>query len=141
MVHLRYLPILLVSLFLAGCGAGDAKKAGDATVARFFAAMAKKDWNEVNQCCSNQFFSKVSKEEHAKLLTKVTDKLGDYQSHQQVGFKYMTGTSTQLTMTYEVQYSKGKATEIFMFLGSPDENGYEISGHRIDSPALLNNSQ
>lgn len=133
--------LLLLMLALLGCGAGDATQAAQATTASYFQALAVKDWDKALECYASAQMTEDNKAKQVKMLENLIAKLGDYQSHSLVSYRYMTGSSTTTTLVYTVRYAKGTARETFIFKGSPNDQGYQFTGHTIESPVLLKATQ
>jgi hypothetical protein len=89
-----------------------------------------------------EFFQKTTKDEWKKALTKLSDKLGTYQSHTVTGwhvFKNASaiGAGTTVSLQCQVTYSKHPATESFALFKGLGDSDYKIVGHQINSTALL----
>ena len=89
-----------------------------------------------------RFFQKTTKDEWANALTKLSDKLGTYQSHTITTWRVVKNASaseagTTVSLQCQVTYSKHTATEIFKLFKGVSDSAYKIVGHNINSPALL----
>ncbi len=132
----------IACLLLGGCGITQSKADGEAVLTRHFQTIATNGFDKAIADYSPQFFQKTTKDEWTKALTKLSSKLGAYQSHTVTGWRVFknagtTGAGTTVSLQCQVTYSKHTAMESFtIFKGSSDSN-YKITGHQINSTALL----
>jgi hypothetical protein len=134
--------LLAVSALLAGCGFTQGKKDAEAVVARHFQTIATNGFDAAMADNGAPFFQKMTKEEWTKALTKVSSKLGAYQSYSVTSWRVFknastTGAGTTVTLQCEVIYSKHSATENFTVFKGVSDSEYKIVGHFINSTALL----
>jgi hypothetical protein len=138
------LPLVLfpVVLLLASCGFTKGKKDGEAVLTRHFQTIATNGFETALTDYGAQFFQKTTKDEWRKALTKLTDKLGTYQSHTVTGWRVFKnastgGSGTTVSLQCQVIYSKHPATESFTLFKAVGDSDYKIVGHQINSTALL----
>jgi hypothetical protein len=127
--------VAIVLIFFSDVGAG--LQMAKATTAKYFQAYSQNDWDTALALYSPEFFQQTPKDQWRGQLPLVAAKLGDYQGHQLVGWRYMMGKNGNLVLNYQVNYTRGQANETFTFLGNGDGKQILISGHQIHSPALL----
>jgi hypothetical protein len=82
----------------------------------------------------------MPKDQWRDILVNVSKKLGDYKKRQVQTWNYRSyvgtdGNQQVTTLTLQVQYLNGEATETLTFLGS--DAPLKIAGHQINSPQLL----
>ena len=129
-------------LLLGGCGFTQGKKDGEAVLTRHFRTIATNGFDTALTDYGTQFFQKTSKDEWRKALTKLSDKLGAYQSHTVTGWRVFknastSGSGTTVSLQCQVAYSKHPATESFTLFKGAGDSDYKIVGHQINSTALL----
>ncbi len=139
---LVHFALFATTLLLGGCGAGASKQAAEATATKLYQARSQKDWDAVLQLYSPEFYQKTSKEQWRGMILGLHEKLGDYKDHQLKNWNYQTfsgvgGSTKTIVLIYQVQYANGEATETLTFVGRGDEKTLKITGHQINSPALL----
>ncbi len=139
---LVHFPLVALTLFLGGCGAGPSKQAAEATANTLYQALSQKDWGAVLQLYSPKFYQQTSKEQWRSMLLGLHEKLGDYKAHHLKNWNYqnfsgVSGSTQTIVLIYRVQYANGEATETLTFVGTGDEKTLEIAGHQINSPALV----
>lgn len=134
--------LVIVCALLTGCGFKQSKKAAEAVVARHFQTIATNAFAGAMADYSTQFFQKTTKDDWSKTLSRLSDKLGAYQSHTVTSWRVFkksgsSGAGTTVLLQCQVNYSKHSATESFtLFKGLLDPD-YKILGHNINSPGLL----
>ena len=134
--------LALASVLSGGCGFTQGKKDAEAVLARHFQTIATNGFDTAMADYGATFFQKTTKEEWTKALTKLSSKLGTYQSHTVTGWRVfknagMTGAGTTVSLQCQVTYSKHSATESFMLFKGVSDSDYKILGHNINSTALL----
>ena len=134
--------LALASVLSGGCGFTQGKKDAEAVLARHFQTIATNGFDTAMADYGATFFQKTTKEEWTKALTKLSSKLGTYQSHTLTGWRVfknagMTGAGTTVSLQCQVTYSKHSATESFMLFKGVSDSDYKILGHNINSTALL----
>jgi len=134
--------LVLVSLMLGGCGFTQGKKDAEAVLARHFQTIGTNGFDTSMADYGPQFFQKTTKEEWTKALTKLSSKLGTYQSHTVTGWRVFKnagtgGAGTSVSLQCQVNYSKHPATESFILFKGITDSSYKIIGHNINSTALL----
>src|SRR5438552_6778731 len=134
--------LALASVLSGGCGFTQGKKDAEAVLARHFQTIATNGFDTAMAGYGATFFQKTTKEEWTKALTKLSSKLGTYQSHTVTGWRVfknagMTGAGTTVSLQCQVTYSKHSATESFMLFKGVSDSDYKILGHNINSTALL----
>lgn len=134
--------IAIGSLLIGGCGFTQGKKDAEAVVTRHFQTIATNGFATAMSDYGTQFFTKTTKDEWTKALTRLSGKLGTYQSHTVTGWRMFTkaGTSragTTVSLQCQVTYSKHPATENFTLFKGVGDSDYKIIGHNINSTALL----
>lgn len=140
--HILSLVLSAVLLLSGGCGFIKGKKDGEAVLTRHFQTIATNGFDTAVADYGAQFFQKTSKDEWRKALSKVTEKLGTYQSHTVTGWRVfknagITGAGTTVSLQCQVNYSKHSATESFTLFKGIGSSDYKIVGHQINSTALL----
>ncbi len=130
------------SLLFGGCGFTKGKKDGEAVLTRHFQNIATNGFDTALTDYGTQFFLKTTKDEWRKALTKLSDKLGTYQSHTVTGWRVFknvstSGAGTTVSLQCQVTYSKHPATESFTLFKGVGDSDYKIVGHQINSTALL----
>src|SRR5262249_53115029 len=133
---------LAASLLLGGCGFAKGKKDAEAVLARHFQTITTNGFDTAMADYGAQFFQKTTKEEWTKALTKLSGKLGTYQSHSITSWRVfknasMSGAGTTVLLQCQVTYSKHPATESFTLFKGVTDSEYKIIGHAINSTALL----
>jgi len=134
--------LALASVLSGGCGFTQGKKDAEAVLARHFQTIATNGFDTAMADYGATFFQKTTKEEWTKALTKLSSKLGTYQSHTLTGWRVfknagMTGAGTTVSLQCQVTYSKHSATESFMLFKGVSDSDYKILGHNFNSTALL----
>jgi len=134
--------LALASVLSGGCGFTQGKKDAEAVLARHFQTIATNGFDTAMADYGATFFQKTTKEEWTKALTKLSSKLGTYQSHTVTGWRVfknagLTGAGTTVSIQCQVTYSKHSATESFMLFKGVSDSDYKILGHNINSTALL----
>jgi hypothetical protein len=127
---------------LGGCGFTQGKKDAEAVLTRHFQTIATNGFDTAMSDYGAQFFQKTTKDEWAKALTKLSSKLGTYQSHNVGDWRVFknagtTGAGTTVSIQCQVTYSKHSATESFTMFKGVNDTDYKIIGHNINSAALL----
>src|SRR5882762_4191264 len=136
--HILALVFSAVLLLCGGCGITKGKKDGEAVLARHFQAIATNGFDTALTDYGAQFFQKTSQDEWRKALTKLSEKLGTYQSHTVTGWRVfknagITGSGTTVSLQCQVNYSKHPATENFTLFKAIGASDYKIVGHQINS--------
>ena len=134
--------LALASVLSGGCGFTQGKKDAEAVLARHFQTIATNGFDTAMADYGATFFQKTTKDEWTKALTKLSSKLGTYQSHTVTGWRVfknagLTGAGTTVSLQCQVTYSKHSATESFMLFKGVSDSDYKILGHNINSTALL----
>ena len=134
--------VAATSLLIGGCGFTQGKKDAEAVLTRHFQTIATNGFDTAMADYGTQFFQKTTKDQWAKALTKLSDKLGSYQSHTVTGWRMFkkagtTGAGTTASLQCQVTYSKHTATESFTLFKGVGDSDYKILGHNINSTALL----
>jgi len=129
-----------VPLVMSGCGMSANKQAAEATATQLYKSISEKDWDAAVGLYAPEFFQKMPKDQWRDILTNVSKKLGDYKDRRLQNWNYRSYVGTDgnrqiTTLTFQVQYLNGEATEVLTFLGS--EIPLKIAGHQINSPQLL----
>jgi hypothetical protein len=132
----------LAALTLGGCSFAQDKKDAEAVLTRHFQTISTNDFDAAMAAYSPQFFEKTTKDEWTKALTKLSGKLGTYQSHTITAWRVFqnigtSGAGTTVSLQCEVTYSKHPATESFTLFKGASDSDYKIVGHNINSIALL----
>ena len=125
-----------------GCGFTQGKKDAEAVLARHFQTIATNGFDTAMADYGATFFQKTTKEEWTKALTKLSSKLGTYQSHSVTSWRVFksastSGAGTTVSLQCQVAYSKHPATESFTLFKGVGDSDYKIVGHQINSAALL----
>jgi hypothetical protein len=142
------LPLVAIALFilafllLGGCGFTQGKKDAEAVLVRHFQAVSTNGFSAALADYGAQFFQNTTKDQWAKVLAKLSDKLGAYQGHTVTGWNVASdmgtgGTTTIVSLQCQVTYSKQTATESFTLRKGVADADYKIIGHQISSAALL----
>ena len=134
--------LALASVLSGGCGFTQGKKDAEAVLTRHFQTIATNGFDTAMADYGATFFQKTTKDEWTKALTKLSGKLGSYQSHTVTGWRVfknagMAGAGTTVSIQCHVTYSKHSATESFMLFKGVSDSDYKILGHNINSTALL----
>jgi len=134
--------LALASVLSGGCGFTQGKKDAEAVLARHFQTIATNGFDTAMADYGATFFQKTTKDEWTKALTKLSSKLGTYQSHTVTGWRVfknagLTGAGTTVSLQCQVTYSKHSATESFMLFKGVSDSDFKILGHNINSTALL----
>ena len=134
--------LALASVLSGGCGFTQGKKDAEAVLARHFETIATNGFDTAMADYGATFFQKTTKDEWTKALTKLSSKLGTYQSHTVTGWRVfknagLTGAGTTVSLQCQVTYSKHSATESFMLFKGVSDSDFKILGHNINSTALL----
>ena len=140
--------IIAVALFAAasllsgGCGFTQGKKDAEAVLTRHFQTIATNGFDTAMADYGRQFFQKTTKDEWTKALTKLSGKLGTYQSYTVTNWRVFknastSGAGTTVSLQCQVTYSKHPATESFTLFKGVGDSDYKIVGHNINSTALL----
>ena len=134
--------LALASVLSGGCGFTQGKKDAEAVLARHFQTIATNGFDTAMADYGATFFQKTTKDEWTKALTKLSSKLGTYQSHTVTGWRVfknagLTGAGTTVSIQCQVTYSKHSATESFMLFKGVSDSDFKILGHNINSTALL----
>src|SRR5438876_867339 len=126
--------LALASVLSGGCGFTQGKKDAEAVLARHFQTIATNGFDTAMADYGATFFQKTTKEEWTKALTKLSSKLGTYQSHTLTGWRVfknagMTGAGTTVSLlclvcagvtylTKEQRASRGFLIAAGIFFGS-----------------------
>jgi hypothetical protein len=129
-----------VPLLMSGCGMSANQQAAETTATQLYKSISEKDWDGAIGLYAPEFFQKMPKEQWRDVLANVSKKLGDYKDRQLQNWNYRSyvgtgGNQQTTTLTFQVQYLNGEATETLTFLGN--EVPLKIAGHQINSPQLL----
>ena len=130
------------ALLLVGCGFTQGKKDAEAVLTRHFQTIATNGFDTAMADYGTQFFQKTTKDEWTKALTKLSSKLGTYQSHTVTGWRTFkkagtSGAGTTVSLQCQVTYFKHTATESLTLFKGVSDSDYTIVGHNINSTALL----
>ncbi len=143
-IHYSFAVALFVvaSLLLGGCGFVKGKKDAEAVLARHFQALTTNGFDTAMADYGAQFFQKTTKQDWAKALTKLSGKLGTYQSHSITSWRVfkkagLSGAGTTVLFQCQVTYSKHPSTESFTLFKGVTDSEYKIIGHLINSTALI----
>jgi hypothetical protein len=136
------LSLLMASLVFSGCSFVKSREAAEKVVNRHFEMIATNGYEAAMADYGPQFFQKIPKDEWAKDLAKLSDKLGPYQSHYIDGWRVFQnagsfGPGTLVSLQMQVVYSRNKAVETFTMFKGVGEPDYRITGHTINSDGLL----
>lgn len=125
----------LVAVFWnSGVSLADA----EATANDYYRAIAKKDWEGALALYSPEFLRKTPEAQTRRIMTRLSEKLGAYQSHALVGWRIFTDLGGSRTvLNYQVRYANGVASENMVFQGARAGKRLLIYAHQINSPALL----
>lgn len=127
--------VLLLSIFLPGCGAPEDIGAASGASKRFHDEFNQQNYAAIYQEADPKFREAVQQDGLAKLLTKVHDKLGNVTDATRTGFNvnYNVGGST-ITMTYSTKFQQGEGQEQFVWLKSG--GGVRLLNYNVRSAAL-----
>jgi hypothetical protein len=131
-----------VALLVGGCVFTQGKKDAEAVLTRHFQTIATNGFGLAMADYGAQFFQKTTKDEWTRALTKLSSKLGTYQSHTITNWRVfknagLTGAGTTVSLECQVTYSRHPATESFTLFKGVMDSEYKIVGHNINSTALL----
>ena len=132
----------VASLLLGSCGFTRGNKDAEAVLTRHFQTIATDGFPTAIGDYGKQFFQKTTNDEWTRALTKLSSKLGSYQSHTVTAWRVFknastTGAGTTVSLQCQVIYSKHRATENFTLFKGVTDSDYKIVGHQINSSALL----
>jgi hypothetical protein len=142
---LRRRPIWLVfvaasALLVTACGVAGAKQDAERALVAHFAALRASDDQAALDGYSEQFFAKTPRPQAAQILRNLTAKVGQYQSHQIVGWnvnrKVGTGAGTYVTMKVHVTYSKSSTDEQLVFFRASSGDPIKIFAHSVSTSLL-----
>ena len=135
---------LLVLCFgaLTGCDIATSKQDADKVLTKHFQALSTNSFDIALSDYGGQFFQNTTKEQWSKVLSRLTEKLGTYQSHTITGWRAFTkagtfGSGTTVMLQCQVTYSKHSAQETFTLFKGVTDSDYKIIEHKIDGAALL----
>jgi hypothetical protein len=134
--------LALVCALVGGCGLTQAKKDGEKLLSRHFQTLSTNGYDSAIADYGTQFFQKTTKDEWNNMLTKLSGKLGAYQSHSVTSWRVFKnagtfGAGTTVSLQCQVIYSKYTATESFTLFKGLTDSEYKILGHQINSDGLL----
>ena len=134
--------LALCSSALIGCGVVTSKQDADKVLTKHFQALATNSFDTALGDYGTQFFQNTTKEQWSKVLSRLTEKLGTYQSHTITGWRAFTkagtfGSGTTVMLQCQVNYSKHSAQETFTLFKGVTDSDYKIIEHKIDGAALL----
>jgi hypothetical protein len=132
----------VAALLFGGCGFAQGKKDAEAVLTRHFQTIATNGFDTAMANYGTQFFQETTSDEWTKALTKLSEKLGTYQSHTITTWRVFknagtSGAGTSVSLQCQVTYSKHAATESFTLFKGVSDSDYKIVGHNINSTALL----
>ena len=127
---------------LAGCGFAESKRDAEAVLNRHFQALAAGDIPAALADYGARFFQETTEDEWANALTKLSEKLGPYQSHSVTSWHVSkkagtSGSGTTVSLECQVTYARHPAKETFSLFKGPGDSDYAIIAHKIDALALL----
>lgn len=121
------LPFVLAASLLAACTGTDAAKHG---VSDFRDRMAHGAYAEIYRTASPEFRKVVTEERFQRFMSGLERQLGTWQSSKDPVWNVQRGTAGHLVgLTYESQFSKGPASERFIWRierGTPVLLGYHV---------------
>lgn len=130
--------LIFVGLAAVFWGSGASLADAQATADDYYRAIAKKDWDAAVSLYSPDFFRKTPEDQWRRLMPRLSEKLGAYQSHALVGWRIFAGTGGSRTvLNYQVRYANGVASETMTFVGTRAGKHLLIYAHQVNSPALL----
>jgi hypothetical protein len=126
----------LATLLMAACSAEEHIARADREVTAFHKKFNAGDFAMIYDSSSDEFKQSARKEDMVKFFESVRSKLGDITSTKKLDWHLNYQPSdTIVTLNYETQFSKGIATEVFMYRVK-DQNVI-LAGYRIDSRDLV----
>ena len=138
---LLFASTLLLAL-LGGCGFLQGKKDAEALLVRHFQALSTNGVATALADYGPAFFQTTPKEQWTKALTRLSEKLGAYQSHKITSWNVhkgagMGGAGTTVKIQCDVAYAKHPAKENFTLFKGVGDSEFKITGHNINSVGLL----
>ena len=130
------LSIDLCLIAVIACNWAQGKDAAEKGVEQFHNQLNAGQFKEIYAQADESFKSAAKEEDAIALFDAVKRKLGDVKKASPMGFFANTNTSgTFVTLTYETEFSEGKATEKFIF----KINGEKalLYNYNIDSSLLI----
>jgi len=131
-------PLLIVASLLAatGCSFGQDMQAAEQGVAQFRTMVEAGDYDRVYEAASPALKQVTSREELARVLGAVHDRLGPVRQSNQTGFNVRHGTDgIVVNLTYSTQFASGNRAETFIFRISG--GSARLVSYNVNSPALL----
>ncbi len=134
--------IMVITGILSGCGIAQKKAEAEHIVERYYKLIGEGNINAVLSLYSNRFFENTPEEKWTNMLTNVREKLGALETFHLVSWHVKDAASSEIigtyvSLLYEVQYSKYKATEEFTMVRPAGKSEFKIIGHTINSEGFL----
>ncbi len=138
---MRRFSALLLVVGLAACSPSSISPEMQAHAEKYFTAVQAGDVEAVLVLYDPDFYAATPRAEWARLLTRISEKLGKMQFHKLLGWRAHTqigtGSGRFLELTYEVMYEKYPAQELIVVRRGLTGGAPAIIAHNINSRGLL----
>ena len=134
--------LLPLTLLTGGCGAGDKEVRARAVAEGYLKAVKEKNLDKAMSFFAKAYFETRSPASWKADLRLITTRLGTLQSYSLRSSSWRTDfvppdSGTQVTLQYDVRYSKHSAVETFLVLKPFTRTEYKIVSHSIASQGLM----
>ena len=136
-VRLCLVMLLNVACLLSGCvSTGKSKEIAEHAVDEFHSRLDSERYSEIYAQADEDFKKSSSQEELEKLARAVHQKLGKVQAANQVGYLMTLSSSGMfVTLTYDMTFLDGKATEQFVWRVTDDRAA--LYNYNVNSADLV----
>ncbi|MFN0139760.1 MAG: NTF2-like N-terminal transpeptidase domain-containing protein [Pyrinomonadaceae bacterium] len=127
---------LILGAIGSSCSMMKDSKAAEPAVEKFHRQFNAKDFKNIYAESGDLMKKSTDEKKFVEFLDAIYRKLGTHQKSKAAGWHVNTGPlSSHVTLTYESEFSDGKAAEEFLISVSGDE--VRLEGYHINSPDLI----
>ncbi|MBH9536486.1 DUF4019 domain-containing protein [Novosphingopyxis sp. YJ-S2-01] len=133
---MKYGAAAAVCVAVAGCSMTENVNGSEQAVSDFRAFYDAGDYDAIYNAASGEFRKSSDRAMFNKYLAGVQRQLGKFRSARRTGFNSsMNGSGQYVTLGYESDYAKGKATEQFVYRITA--KGPELFAYTINSDVFV----
>jgi hypothetical protein len=129
---------LILALVVAGCGFSASQEAAAESMARYFAAVERRDYAAALAVCADSFFEDTSREAREAELADHARRLGDLLSYEALSWNVKKNVGakagTFVKVVYKTRYSRQLAVERFILKKA--DGDFVIIAHQIEARNL-----
>jgi hypothetical protein len=132
-----YIIFLMISLvvFAYSCSTNRSKQMAEQAVKEFHLRFVKEQYHEIYSQSDDEFRKAQSETGFIAIMKAINEKLGRVKETKEISYHMnLTYSENIVRLTYVTDFSKGKATEYFVW--RVKENGISLIRYNIDSPDL-----